>query len=123
MKKISIKSIFTFIFFTVLLTILGGAISLALVKLNVFAELNTTFYILGLVFSAGGIFSAISGNPVEASMQGLGQNNAQYLATSNMNAKEKEEKLGHGININFAKSSWVFVASGILMIIISKIFL
>lgn len=123
MKKISIKSIFTFIFFTVLLTILGGAISLALVKLNVFAELNTTFYILGLVFSAGGIFSAISGNPVEASMQGLGQNNAQYLATGNMKAKEKEEKLGHGININFAKSSWVFVTSGILMIIISKIFL
>lgn len=123
MKNFSIKSISTFIFFTILLTILGGAISLALVKGNVFGELNNTFYILGLVFLAGGVFSAISGNPVEASMQGLGQNNAQYLATGNIKAKEKEEKLGHGIKINFAKSSWAFVASGILMIIISKIFL
>lgn len=123
MKNISIKLIFKFILFTILLTILGGAISLALVKGNVFLELNTTFYILGLVFSAGGVFSAISGNPVEASMQGLGQNNSQYLAAANIKVKEKEEKLGHEININFAKSSCVFVASGILMIIISKIFL
>lgn len=102
---------------------MGGAICLALVKGNVFGELNNTFYILGLVFSAGGVFSAISGNPVEASMQGLGQNNAQYLATTNMKVKEKEEKLDRGININFAKSSRIFVVSGILMIIISKVFL
>lgn len=122
MKNISIKSIFHFIFFTVLLTIIGGTISLELVKGNIFGELNNTFYILGLVFSAGGIFSAIAGNPVEASMQGLGQNNAQYLAATNMKVKEKEEKLDRGININFAKSSWIFVVSGILMIIISKVF-
>jgi hypothetical protein len=123
MKKISFKSIVIFISFTVILTIVGGLISLALVKGNVFGKLNDTFYILGLVFSAGGVFSAISGNPLEASMQGLGQNNAQFLAQTNLKAKEKEEKLGHGININFAKSSWIFVASGILMIVISKVFL
>lgn len=123
MKNITIKSILKSIFFTVLLTIIGGAISLALVKGNVFGELNNTFYILGLVFTGGGVFSAISGNPVEASIQGLGQNNAQYLAATNMKVKEKEEKLNRGININFAKSSWIFVASGILMIVISKLFL
>ena len=123
MKKISIKSISIFISFTVILTIIGALISLLLVKLNIFSQLNNTFYILGLVFAAGGIFSSISGNPVESSMQGLGQNNAQYLATANIKAKEKEEKLGHGLNINFARSSWIFVVSGILMIIISKIFL
>ncbi|WP_300379753.1 hypothetical protein [Clostridium sp.] len=123
MKKASIKSISIFVLFTFILTIIGILISLALVKGNIFDELNSTFYILGLVFSAGGIFSAISGNPVEASMQGLGQSNAQYLAQTNLKAKEKEEKLGHGLNINFARSSWAFVASGILMIIISKVFL
>jgi hypothetical protein len=123
MKNFSIKSIIIFISFTVILTIIGGLISLLLVKLNVFSQLNNTFYILGLVFAGGGVFSAISGNPVEAPMQGLGQTNAQYFASSSIKAKEKEEKLGHGIDINFARSSWFFVVSGILMIIISKIFL
>lgn len=80
-KNISINSILKFIFSTVLLTIIGGTICLALVKGNVFGELNNTFYILGLVFSAGGVFSAISGNPVEASMQGLGQNK-EVIGTS-----------------------------------------
>ena len=123
MKKFSIKSIIIFISFIVILTIVGALISLLLVKANVFLQLNNTFYILGLVFAGGGIFSAISGSPVEAPMQGLGQTNAQYFASASIKAKEKEEKLGHGININFAKSSWIFIVSGILMILISKIFL
>lgn len=122
MKKLSIKSAVIFISFTVILTIIGALISLLITKLNIISQLSTTFYILGLVFAGGGIFSVISGNPVEAPMQGLGQTNAQYFASANIKAKEKEEKLGHGININFARSSWIFLVSGILMILISKIF-
>lgn len=79
-------------------------------------------FIEGLLLIFIGIFASISGDPRGVSMQGLGQNNAQYINNANLEVSRMEQEKVHiKTDIKFALSTFSLVIGGILSVVVTFI--
>lgn len=99
---------------------LAALIGFIITKFSPDKSFENILFIEGLVLVFGGIFASISGDPMGLSMQGLGQNNAQYITNANLEiAKMEKEKSGANIDIGFSLSTFSLLIGGILSVIIT----
>lgn len=86
-------------------------------------NLKDVLFIEGITFVTFGILSCIGGNPMGLSMQGLGQNNAQYIANSNLEVTKSEKDNTKNIKntLSIGLNTFSLAIAGILLIIINFI--
>ncbi|MDV4151075.1 hypothetical protein R0131_09515 [Clostridium sp. AL.422] len=101
---------------------LAAIVGFIITKILPDKSFENILFIEGLVLVFGGIFASISGDPMGLSMQGLGQNNAQYITNANLEiAKMQKEKSGVKIDIGFSLSTFALLIGGILSVIVTFI--
>lgn len=116
---ILLKSLIWGLMWLIIASILGFIIS----KIMTSRSFQDILFIEGLVLIFIGIFASISGDPRGISMQGLGQNNAQYINNANLEvARMEKEKVHIKTDIKFALSTFSLVIGGVLSIIVTFIF-
>ena len=102
--------------------VVASLIGFIIIKVMPFKSFKDILFIEGLVLIFAGVFASISGNPMGLSVQGLGQNNAQYIANANLEiSKREKEKFNVKTNIAFALSTFSLVIGGVLSIILTFI--
>ncbi|WP_024615427.1 hypothetical protein [Clostridium sp. Ade.TY] len=82
-------------------------------------KLADVLFIEGVISIMFGLFSCVGGNSIGLSIQGLGQNNAQYIGSSNLSiSKMEKEKFKNNVKITVSTSlSMVsFIVAGIICI-------
>ena len=86
-------------------------------------ELRDVLFVEGIIFVVGGVLSSIGGNPMGLSMQGLGQNNAQYIANANLEVSKMEKDKTNNIKttISAGLSTVSLIIGGLLVIAINFI--
>lgn len=86
-------------------------------------ELRDVLFVEGIIFVIGGVLSSIGGNPMGLSMQGLGQNNAQYIANANLEVSKMEKDKTNNIKttISAGLSTVSLIIGGLLVIAINFI--
>ncbi len=84
-------------------------------------EIKNILFIEGIIIVMIGIFSGIEGDSKGASLQGLGQNNTQYISNANLEVSKliKQSKVGNFSYYNYNTIS--LIISGIIMILISLV--
>ncbi|MCF0149231.1 MAG: hypothetical protein HUJ77_12645 [Clostridium sp.] len=99
---------------------LAALIGFIITKVTEYKSFENVLFIEGLILIFVGIFASISGDPMGLSLQGLGQNNAQYLASANLEvSKMEKQKSNMKINISFALSTFSLLIGGILAAIVT----
>ena len=80
-------------------------------------------FVEGIIFVVGGVLSSIGVNPMGLSMQGLGQNNAQYIANANLEVSKMEKDKTNNIKttISAGLSTVSLIIGGLLVIAINFI--
>lgn len=111
-----IKSVFLGILWSVILVLIG----LVIVSFNKYTLKDVLFVesILLIIFA---IFSAMSGNPTGLSLQGMGQNNAQYVANANLEIsriENEKNKSNLKLMFNMGLSTVPLIIGGVIGIII-----
>lgn len=102
--------------------VVASLIGFVITKVMTFKSFQDILFIEGIVLIFIGVFASISGDPIGLSMQGLGQNNAQYIANANLEvSKMEKQKVNIKTNIAFALSTFSLVIGGILSIILTFI--
>ena len=86
-------------------------------------ELRDVLFVEGIIFVVGGVLSSIGGNPMGLSMQGLGQNNAQYIANANLEVSKMEKDKTNNIKttISAGLSTVSLIIGGLLVLAINFI--
>ena len=86
-------------------------------------NLKDVLFVEGIAFVAFGILSCIGGNPLGLSIQGLGQNNAQYITNSNLQVSKLEKANTKNIKttLSIGLNTFSLVLAGILLITINFI--
>lgn len=122
MDKDTLKNIRKYTISGIFWAILLVAIAFLITTLTDY-NLKDMLFIEGIAFVTFGILSCIGGNPMGLSIQGLGQNNAQYIANSNLEVtkleKSNTKNIKNTLSIGLSTISLVF--AGILVIIINFI--
>ncbi|BCZ46324.1 hypothetical protein psyc5s11_23910 [Clostridium gelidum] len=102
MNKRENKRLVKYIFFEILLSAILLLIGLAIVYFTNY-NFKDVLFVEGMVVIILGIFSGISGNSTGLSLQGMGQNNAQYVSNANLETlKEEKEKTKNNLNPNIS---------------------
>ncbi|WP_066894515.1 hypothetical protein [Clostridium nigeriense] len=102
--------------------IIASIVGFILTKFMTSRSFQDILFIEGLVLIFAGIFASISGDPRGVSMQGLGQNNAQYINNANLEvARMEKEKVHIKTDIKFALSTFSLVIGGILSVALTFI--
>lgn len=102
--------------------IIASIVGFILTKFMTSRSFQDILFIEGLVLIFAGIFDSISGDPRGVSMQGLGQNNAQYINNANLEvARMEKEKVHIKTDIKFALSTFSLVIGGILSVALTFI--
>ena len=102
--------------------IIASIVGFILTKFMTSRSFQDILFIEGLVLIFAGIFASISGDPRGVSMQGLGQNNAQYINNANLEvARMEKEKVHIKTDIKFALSTFSLVIGGILSVVLTFI--
>lgn len=100
MNKRENKPLVKYIFFEILLSVILLLIGLAIVYFTTY-NFKDVLFVEGMVVIILGIFSGISGNSTGLSLQGMGQNNAQYVSNANLEIlKMEKEKTKNNLNTN-----------------------
>lgn len=115
---ILLKSLIWGFMWLIIASIIGYIISKSMTS----RSFQDILFIEGLVLIFTGIFASISGDPRGVSMQGLGQNNAQYINNANLEVSRMEQEKVHiKTDIKFALSTFSLVIGGILSVIVTFI--
>ena len=102
--------------------IIASIVGFILTKFMTSRSFQDILFIEGLVLIFAGIFASNSGDPRGVSMQGLGQNNAQYINNANLEvARMEKEKVHIKTDIKFALSTFSLVIGGILSVALTFI--
>ena len=110
------------ILFGVIWSIILVLIGIVIVKFNNFS-LKDVLFIEGVAVAISGAFSFISGNPSGISLSSLGQDNAQYIATANLEtSKIEKQKNNMKTDFKISLSGLSLFLGGIICIIISYTF-
>lgn len=122
MDKDTLKNIRKCTILGIIWAILLVAIAFLIISFKNY-NLKDMLFIEGIAFVAFGILSCIGGNPLGLSIQGLGQNNAQYISNSNLEVTKLEKantkNIKNTLSIGLSTISLVF--AGILVITINFI--
>lgn len=110
-----------YIKWSIFTSIIGIILGFAITKMFSY-ELKDVLFAEGIMFIIAGILSSISGNSKGLSLQGLGSQNAQYVANANLEItkKEKEQK-NNRQEISLAFSNVALIVAGIVCIVINYI--
>ena len=90
MEKSILKTIGKCVIFGIIWGIVLFGVALIITNFKDY-ELRDVLFVEGIIFVIGGVLSSIGGNPMGLSMQGLGQNNAQYIANANLEVSKMEK--------------------------------
>ena len=82
-------------------------IGFIITKVTAYKNFENILFIEGIILVFVGIFASISGDPMGLSMQGLGQNSAQYSASANLEVTKMErEKSNRKLDVALAVSTF-----------------
>lgn len=117
--KSFIKSIFLGILWSIILVMIG----LVVESFNNYTFKDVLF-VESIILIILALFSAMSGNPTGLSLQGMGQNNAQYIANSNLEIsriENEKSKRNLKIMVNIGFSAVSLIVGGVIGIIVDFI--
>ena len=122
MEKSILKTIGKCVIFGIIWGIVLFGVALIITNFKDY-ELRDVLFVEGIIFVIGGVLSSIGGNPMGLSMQGLGQNNAQYIANANLEVSKMEQDKTNNIKttISAGLSTVSLIIGGLLVIAINFI--
>lgn len=122
MEKSILKTIGKCVIFGIIWGIVLFGVALIITNFKYY-ELRDVLFVEGIIFVVGGVLSSIGGNPMGLSMQGLGQNNAQYIANANLEVSKMEKDKTNNIKttISAGLSTVSLIIGGLLVIAINFI--
>ena len=122
MEKSILKTIGKCVIFGIIWGIVLFGVALIITNFKDY-ELRDVLFVEGIIFVVGGVLSSIGGNPMGFSMQGLGQNNAQYIANANLEVSKMEKDKTNNIKttISAGLSTVSLIIGGLLVIAINFI--
>lgn len=122
MEKSILKTIGKCVIFGIIWGIVLFGVALIITNFKDY-ELRDVLFVEGIIFVVGGVLSSIEGNPMGLSMQGLGQNNAQYIANANLEVSKMEKDKTNNIKttISAGLSTVSLIIGGLLVIAINFI--
>ncbi|MDB1931819.1 MULTISPECIES: hypothetical protein [Clostridium] len=89
-------------------------IGFIITKVTSYKNFENILFIEGIILVFVGIFASISGDPMGLSMQGLGQNSAQYSASANLEVTKMErEKSNRKLDVALAVSTFSLILGGV----------
>ena len=89
-------------------------IGFIITKVTPYKNFENILFIEGIILVFVGIFASISGDPMGLSMQGLGQNSAQYSASANLEVTKMErEKSNRKLDVALAVSTFSLILGGV----------
>ncbi|WP_195263512.1 hypothetical protein [Clostridium sp. 1001275B_160808_H3] len=92
----------------------AALIGFIITKVTPYKNFENILFIEGIILVFVGIFASISGDPMGLSMQGLGQNSAQYAAIANLETTKMErEKSNRKLNVALAVSTFSLILGGL----------
>lgn len=92
----------------------AALIGFIITKVTPYKNFENILFIEGIILVFVGIFASISGDPMGLSMQGLGQNSAQYAAIANLETTKREkEKSNRKLNVSIAVSTFSLILGGL----------
>ena len=117
MEKSILKTIGKCVIFGIIWGIVLFGVALIITNFKDY-ELRDVLFVEGIIFVVGGVLSSIGGNPMGLSMQGLGQNNAQYIANANLEVSKMEKDKTNNIKTTISAGlSTVSLIIGRLLVI------
>ena len=116
MEKSILKTIGKCVIFGIIWGIVLFGVALIITNFKDY-ELRDVLFVEGIIFVIGGVLSSIGGNPMGLSMQGLGQNNAQYIANANLEVSKMEKDKTNNIKttISAGLSTVSLIIRGLLV--------
>ena len=122
MEKSILKTIGKCVIFGIIWGIVLFGVALIITNFKDY-ELRDVLFVEGIIFVVGGVLSSIGGNPMGLSMQGLVQNNAQYIANANLEVSKMEKDKTNNIKttISAGLSTVSLIIGGLLVIAINFI--
>lgn len=122
MDKSVLKTIVKCAVFGIIWAIILFGIALLITKVKGY-ELKDVLFIEGMLIVVAGVLSSVGGNPMGLSMQGLGQQNSQYIANANLEVTRMEKDKTKNIKstIRMGLSTFSLVFGGVLIIVINFI--
>ncbi|HEX9026678.1 MAG TPA: hypothetical protein VF839_09500 [Clostridium sp.] len=123
MNKRDFKSLIKNISFGILESFILVLIGLAIVSFNNY-NLKDVLFVEGIVLIILAVFCVIGGDSTGLSLQGMGQNNAQYLANANLEIlKLENEKTKRNLRpmLNIGLNAVSMTIGGVICIIIDLI--
>ena len=122
MEKSILKTIGKCVIFGIIWGIVLFGVALIITNFKDY-ELRDVLFVEGIIFVVGGVLSSIGGNPMGLSMQGLGQNNAQYIDNANLEVSKMEKDKTNNIKttISAGLSTVSLIIGGLLVIAINFI--
>ena len=122
MNKSILKSMGKCLLFGILWSVVLYLIALIIVNIKAY-KIQDILFVEGIGLALIVAFSSIGGNSMGLSMQGLGQNNAQYIANANLEiSKMEKNKIGNiKSHLSIGFSTITLVISAVLLIILSYI--
>ncbi|GAA0071173.1 hypothetical protein UT300003_26970 [Clostridium sardiniense] len=123
MDKIQVKSLIKCVIWGI---VWAAILFVAAIVISKYTEhvFKDVLFIEGIIFVIIGIFSCVGGDPMGVSLQGLGQNNAQYIGSANLEISKMEKDRGRNrfkTTISASISMISLIIGGILCIIINFI--
>ncbi|WP_291651229.1 hypothetical protein [Clostridium sp.] len=92
----------------------AALIGFIITKVTAYKNFENILFIEGIILVFVGIFASISGDPMGLSMQGLGQNSAQYSASANLEVTKMErEKSNTKLDVALAVSTFSLILGGV----------
>ena len=89
-------------------------IGFIITKVTAYKNFENILFIEGIILVFVGIFASISGDPMGLSMQGLGQNSAQYSASATLEVTTMErEKSNRKLDVALAVSTFSLILGGV----------
>ena len=89
-------------------------IGFIITKVTAYKNFENILFIEGIILVFVGILASISGDPMGLSMQGLGQNSAQYSASANLEVTKMErEKSNRKLDVALAVSTFSLILGGV----------
>ncbi|WP_300384122.1 hypothetical protein [Clostridium sp.] len=122
MNSKSFKSLINTFGFSIIWFLIASFISLFMVKLNFISNFENVLYIIGLIVFSLGVFSGISGNEIELSLQGITENISQYVYISSINNERLTKEVIHRkLEINYEAVSVSLILGGVLCMVFTKL--
>lgn len=120
MDKSILKNIGKCAIFCIIWAIILFGVAAAITTFKGYA-LKDILFVEGIIFVIIGVFSLLEGNPMGLSIQGLGQNNSQYISNANLEVAKIEKNKNTKNSIRLGLNAVALVIGGVLILLISFI--